>query len=255
MIFRRKKSAELVDDELETAAVELDAADPDAADPEPSEDTPADGTTEFAEPEIDLDALDELEWRTEGPHDETEVDLDAEHEPDAPRIDLGSLVITGMPGAELRLQMSEETKEIVSVLLIKGDSALELGAYAAPRSGGHWAEWRDEIVHAATEDGGNAVLAEGPFGVELKRFIPVTAPNGVEGYQVSRMWAVEGPRWILRGILYGAAAVEDDDSADSVTEMLTAFRRVVVRRGETARAPGDLLELTLPDGLEPVEPS
>ena len=50
------------------------------------------------------------------------------------------MVLTGFPGAELRLQVAEETQQIVSAMLVTGDSALELGTYAAPRSGGLWAE-------------------------------------------------------------------------------------------------------------------
>jgi hypothetical protein len=146
--------------------------------------------------------------------------------------------------------MSEETQQIVSAMLIHRDSALELGAYAAPRSGGLWAELREEIMASATEAGGSASLAQGPFGVELRRLIPVTTPEGEEGYQPSRMWVAEGPRWLLRGIVYGQAALEE--GLDSpVAEMLTAFRQVIVRRGDEAMAPGDLLPLTMPQNLVP----
>jgi hypothetical protein len=131
---------------------------------------------------------------------------------------------------------------------VTGDSALELGAYAAPRSGGLWSELRDEMIEAATEAGGSAALIEGPFGVELRRLLPVSTPDGEQGYQPSRMWVVEGPRWLLRGILYGQAALEDG-VASPVAELLTAFRHVVVRRGDEPMAPGDLLPLRMPTGL------
>ena len=42
----------------------------------------------------------------------------------------GSLVLTGFEGLELRLQVSEETKNVVSAMMIKGDSALEVAAFA-----------------------------------------------------------------------------------------------------------------------------
>ena len=131
-------------------------------------------------------------------------------------------------------------------------SALELGAYAAPRSGGLWAELRDEISRNATEAGGTASLGEGPFGVELRRLIPVTTPDGEEGYQPSRMWVAEGPRWLLRGIVYGQAAIEDDADSPVVADVLAAFRQVIVRRGDEAMAPGDLLPLTMPTNAESV---
>ena len=205
-----------------------------------------------ASTEDDLAGLDELEWRDSGPWDISEID-DLESTEDRPRIDLGSIVLTGVPGSELRLQVAEDTNQIISAMLVietivvaarrRGtaqsySSALELGAYAAPRSGGLWAELRDDISASATAEGGSASLAEGPFGVELRRLMPVTTPDGEQGYQPSRMWVAEGPRWLLRGIVYGQAAVEDDSESPVVAEVLDAFRQVVVRRGDEAMAPG-----------------
>ena len=235
---------------------------------EEPEETPEDAKAEATDENIagpadedDLAALDALDWRTDGPWDVSEVeDLDGTES--GQRIDLGSLIIPAVPGSELRLQVAEETKEIVSAMLVVQStipapgsqpdatqtvsSALELGAYAAPRSGGLWAELRDEISEAATSQGGSASLRKGPFGVELYRFIPVTTPEGQQGYQPSRMWVAEGPRWLLRGIVYGQAAVEDDVESPIVADVLAAFRKVIVRRGEEAMAPGDLLPLTMP---------
>jgi hypothetical protein len=249
VIFRRdrKRKGSAEDEpnsELEDATAE--ATDDDAGSPVDEE---------------DLAALDALDWRDEGPWDVSEID-DLEDIEQPQRIDLGSLIITGVPGSELRLQVAEETKEIVSAMLViestvaapggkpgstqKVSSALELGAYAAPRSGGLWAELREEISEAATAQGGSASLREGPFGVELYRFIPVTTPEGEQGYQPSRMWVAEGPRWLLRGIVYGQAAVEDDVESPVVADVLAAFRQVIVRRGEEAMAPGDLLPLNMP---------
>ena len=256
MIFRRGKKrseAETVDTDDLPATDEVD----DAA---PADETSAED--ESAEPrsaEDELAGLDELEWRDSGPWDISEID-DLESTDDRPRIDLGSIVLTGVPGSELRLQVAEDTNQIISAMLVietivvspdganpqSYSSALELGAFAAPRSGGFWAEMRDDIAAHAVAEGGSASLLEGPFGVELRRTIPVVAPGGQPGYQPSRMWVAEGPRWLLRGIVYGQAAVEDDLESPVVVDVLDAFRQVVVRRGDEAMAPGDLLPLTLP---------
>jgi hypothetical protein len=67
------------------------------------------------------------------------------------------------------------------------------------------------------------------------------------------MWVAEGPRWLLRGIVYGQAAVEEGIDPP-VAELLNAFRQVVVRRGDEAMAPGDLLPLNMPANLVPDEP-
>jgi hypothetical protein len=243
----------------ETAAAaeaEPDIADPDTTEPEDeiisaAAGEPADAASHGSAAitaDLDVAALDRKDWRADGPFDIEEVDLEADTEDDPPRIDLGSIVLTAVPGAELRLQVAEETQQIVSAMLVTGDSALEIGAYAAPRSGGLWSELRDEMIESATEAGGSAALIEGPFGVELRRLLPVSTPDGEQGYQPSRMWVVEGPRWLLRGILYGQAALEDG-LASPVAELLTAFRHVVVRRGDEPMAPGELLPLRMPAGV------
>ena len=283
MIFKRRKKQEAessasadAPSPAETSEVTAAAAADDdtetttersATDAAESADAPtADSHTGDAAAELDTEALDELEWREDGPFDVTEVGLDSDGDEDddtdvdsdesgdsgQPRIDLGSMLVTGFPGAELRLQVSEETQQVVSVMLISGDSAIELGAYAAPRTGGFWPELRDELIESATEAGGSAALVEGPFGVELRRLLPVTTPDGEQGYQPSRMWVVEGPRWLLRGILYGQAALEDGVEGP-VAPLLTAFRQVVVRRDTQAMSPGDLLPLELPKDLTATE--
>lgn len=259
MIFRRsskrvdKVGTDGPDDETSPDPTDTD---PESTDPELTDPGEADaaegGDNEPGEPELDVEALDAAEWRADGPYDVGEVDS-LTGSPQAPRIDLGAMVLTGFPGAELRLQMAEDTQQIVSAMLLHADSALEVGAYAAPRSGGLWSELREEIMASAIEVGGTAALAEGPFGVELRRFIPVTTPEGEQGYQPSRMWVAEGPRWLLRGIVYGQAALEGGVESP-VAELLDAFRSIVVRRGDEAMAPGDLLPLSMPQDLVPEEP-
>ncbi|SDU86762.1 Protein of unknown function [Microlunatus sagamiharensis] len=280
MIFGRKKKARADEDEVVaedstaqaadgSAADEADVSDETAADPATDEDGGDDTSAdpdEDATPGLDTEALDATEWRTDGPFEVGELD-GTDPDDDAPRIDLGSLVIAPVPGSELRLQVNE-AQDIVSAMLVlpvhapgtDGDtpevvasSALELSAYAAPRSGGLWAELRDEISEAAVEVGGSAELAAGPFGVELRRLLPVTTPTGEQGYQPSRMWVAEGQRWLLRGIVYGQAAITDDDEDPAVAAVLAAFRDVVVRRGDEAMAPGDLLPMTIPADLQPAD--
>jgi hypothetical protein len=265
VIFRRgKKRAPDTDaDELDpTDAAPEDGEDGPAAaaDAEPVEgrDGPAGPTdrpevdTDGAGAELDLEALDAQDWRADGPFDISEVDgEDVAGTPEAPRIDLGAMLLSAIPGAQYQLRVSEETQEIVSVMLIHAGSALELAAFAAPRSGGLWSELREDYVAEAEQAGGSALLAEGPFGVQLSRVIPVVTPEGEQGYQPSRMWVAEGPRWLLRGIVYGPAALEEGDDA-ALADLLTAFRQTVVRRGDEAMAPGDLLPLTMPQAVEEV---
>ncbi len=272
MIFRRRKNAspeEPAEEPVQQAEAEAtaDGSDPSQATPDEqvtdlsstedastedasTEDaTTEDATTEDAT-EIDVEELDSSEWRGAGPYDVSEVDLEEDPPEGLPRIDLGSIIVTGFPGAELRLQVDEATQTIVSAMLAFEDSALEIGAYAGPRTGGYWPELREDLVEATHEAGGSTQLTEGPFGVELRRIIPVTTPAGEEGYQPSRMWVVEGPRWLLRGIVYGQAALSEGVEPP-VSQFLTAFRSVVVRRGDQPMGPGDLMALQLPEDMVP----
>jgi hypothetical protein len=275
VIFGRKKKARSDEDETEVETTAVSVSDPDEADAADDAvdavDQPTDEATDRPATDVDgldTEALDATEWRTAGPFEVSELSgSDEEAADDQPRIDLGSIIVTPVPGSELRLQVNE-AQDIVSAMLVLpvtapgtdgaqpevvSSSALELSAYAAPRSGGLWAELRDEISEAAAEVGGSAELAAGPFGVELRRLLPVTTPDGEQGYQPSRMWVAEGPRWLLRGIVYGQAAIESDDDDPAVAAVLEAFREVVVRRGDEAMAPGDLLPMSMPADLQPAE--
>ena len=104
MIFRRDRKRKGGAEEPEEALEDTKAEATDDDDAGPVE-------------EDDLVALDALDWRGDGPWDVSEVD-DLEDTDSAQRIDLGSLIITGVPGSELRLQVAEETKEIVSAMLV-----------------------------------------------------------------------------------------------------------------------------------------
>lgn len=273
MIFRRKRQGEDVTvngaeppEGTETPDIETDTETATGADgpsangssPESVAHAPSEAANgaepKTAEADTDWDELDDREWRSDGPFDIEEVDLEVDPEPGSPRIDLGSLVLTGFEGLELRLQVSEETKNVVSAMMIKGDSALEVAAFAAPRSGGLWSEVRADMMQSTSESGGSVAVVEGPFGTELRRLLPVKTPDGKKGYQPSRMWVAQGPRWMLRGIVYGQAAVADGLESP-VAELLETFRHIVVRRGDDPKAPGDLLPLTMPENAQPVPSS
>jgi len=182
--------------------------------------------------------------RSAGPFDSTEVDAETLEAED--RIDLGALVITGMPGMELRLQVDEASGDVQAILLVLEDSALELRAFAAPKTSGIWSEVRREIASEATRMGGTASETEGPFGTELVLVVPVEDPEGQIFSQTSRVIGVDGPRWLLRATVLGRAAVEPD----AAPPMEQALRNVVVVRGNEPMAPRESLVLRLPAGAQ-----
>jgi hypothetical protein len=183
--------------------------------------------------------------RSGGPFDASEVDPETLEAED--RIDLGALVITGLPGMELRLQVDEQSGEVQAVLLVLEDSALELRAFAAPKTSGIWSEVRREIAAEATRMGGTASETEGPFDTELVLVVPVEDPDGQIFSQTSRVIGVDGPRWLLRATVLGRAAVEPD----AAPPMEQSLRNVVVVRGSEPMAPREPLALRLPPGAQP----
>jgi hypothetical protein len=196
----------------------------------------------------DVGAEDEtgpVDVRAEGPFDSTEVDESVLE--DDERIDLGALVVTGMPGMELGLQVDEQSGVVQAVLLMLEDSALELRAFAAPRTSGIWDEVRQEIAAEASRMGGTATETDGPFGTELVLVVPVEDPEGQIFSQTSRVIGVDGPRWLLRGTVLGRAAVE----ADAALPMEETLRNTVVVRGDEPMAVRESLPLTLPPGAQP----
>lgn len=177
-----------------------------------------------------------------GPHDAEEIDL--EEDPAFARyIDLGGLLMPPPPDwAELRLQVDEQSGEVLAVLLAGESGALELRPFAAPRNGDLWTELRGAIRAETTSHGGTTSERSGDFGTELLSQLPVTTPEGEPAVQPSRVIGVAGPRWLLRATLLGAPAMEPFDSAD----WEGVLRSVVVRRGSGAMPVGEALPLTMP---------
>ncbi|MDO5501024.1 MAG: DUF3710 domain-containing protein [Propionibacteriaceae bacterium] len=224
-----------VSDAVETEEPATAATDAEAAEGE---------TADTGGLERDWDAFDlSQDWREEGPFDIDEVDLEAD---DVQRLDFGALVVTPPPNCEIRLQVAEGTQTIVSILIVIGESALELSAFAAPRTPGYWAEIRNNMHQQLNQGEGAADFVEGPFGTEVISNLPVLTPEGQRMFQPSRTWAVEGPRWLLRGVLLGRAALSDAVDDDVVGPLFDAFCDVVVRRGDNPLPVGDLLPMTLP---------
>ncbi|MEP6665714.1 MAG: DUF3710 domain-containing protein [Nocardioidaceae bacterium] len=186
------------------------------------------------------DEFDELEAeRPHGPWDRSETSAD---EDDAAYVDLGGLVVKGSPGIELRLQVDETTSSVAAALLAAPDSGLELRAFAAPRSGGIWDGVRQDIAAEAAKRGGTATEIDGEFGTELKVVVPVQTPDGRQGTQQSRIVGVEGPRWLLRGTFLGKSTQD----ANPEGPLESAFRDVIVVRGDEAMSPREMIPMHMP---------
>lgn len=164
-------------------------------------------------------------------------------------VDLGSLLIPMREGLDLRLQVDEESGQVLAALVLSEEGMLELRAFAAPRNGDLWGDVRREIAADTTQRGGTATERDGALGPELYCEVQVQMEDGATGVQPSRILGWNGPRWFLRGALLGTPAMEPD-SAGPWEEL---FTQVVVRRGELAMPPGDALPLELPPQARRIE--
>ena len=158
------------------------------------------------------------------------------------RIDLGAIWLPARDGMELRLELEPETQRVTAAAIALHGSNLQVQVFAAPRREGIWDEIRAEIAASVTKQGGTVDDLPGPFGRELLARLPVRTPEGRTAHRPARFLGHDGPRWFLRGVLTGQAAV-DPVAAE---ELEGVFADVVVVRGDEPRAPRDLLELRLP---------
>ncbi|MGA7207232.1 MAG: DUF3710 domain-containing protein [Specibacter sp.] len=169
-------------------------------------------------------------------------------------VDLGALLITPRDGLSLRLEVEESSSRVIAVTLDLNGSSLQLQAFAASRSEKLWRDIREQIGLSVGSQGGEIEILDGTFGKEVLAKVPAQTSDGSMGFRVARFIGVDGPRWFLRGVFGGDAAV----NRDAAEELENLFRGVVVVRGETPLPPRDLLVLRLPkdamaspDGLVP----
>jgi len=179
--------------------------------------------------------------RSAGPWDDSELE-----DPGEGRVNLGGLLVPAIQGMEIRLEVSEQ-QQVMAITLVLGQSAVQLQAFAAPRTEGIWSDVCDEIAVEITKQGGIVDRGAGAFGPELRARVPVRLPDGGQGMQVLRFLGADGPRWFLRGLVSGQAAVQPE-AAGPVEHV---FRETVVVRGTEAMAPRDPIPLKFPPQAQP----
>lgn len=170
--------------------------------------------------------------RQSGPWDASEITDSQE------RIDLGSLLIKGVAGLTMQVQMDEKTQRVAMVTLVLDDAAVQVQAFAAPRSGGIWHEVRPQIAASVTSSGGLVEEVDGNFGTELRARVP----GPTKELQPARFVGVDGPRWFLRGLFLGSAAGPDGHEG-----LMRVFSDIAVVRGDEAKPSGEPLPLILPE--------
>ncbi len=233
-VFRRRR-AERADDEGSSVETTEDATATDVGATGPDQrDTPDGGgkrRSRSAAASDDAGSVDADGAPGTGPYD-----VDEAPEDDLERLDLGSLKIPAMPGVEVQIQASEQG-EVTSVALIAGKNAVQVGAFAAPRTEGIWDEVRAELLTGLKSDGAAVTETDGEYGTELRG--RVKTPDGPQDI---RFVGFDGPRWFLRAVFHGSVATTPK-AAPELTECLL---RIVVDRGKEAMPVREPLPLQLP---------
>ena len=168
----------------------------------------------------------------DGPYDSAEIPDDG-----VPRLDLGGLLVPILDGMEVRVDVDPQG-QVVAATLVDAESMMQIGAFAAPRSAGIWDEVRAEIAETLRSAGGSAEELTGPFGTELAAQVPTESGPAAP----ARFLGVDRPRWFLRALLSGPAAV---DTAKA-ERLEAALGLVVVARGSDAMPARDPIPLRLP---------
>jgi hypothetical protein len=160
------------------------------------------------------------------------------------RADFGSVLVPITPMQQIEL--ATDGQRVIWVSVKSGQSELRVHAFAAPRSAGLWEEVRPEIAAELASVGTAAQETEGPFGIEMFAHVPVQPGNPAAGTVPMRFIGVDGPRWLLRGLIIGAAA-DGTEPAEPFEDILSD---VVVVRGDHPMPPRDMLELRLPAEIQ-----
>lgn len=191
-----------------------------------------------AQVEVDSSKSAPQDRETEGPFDISEVPGIR------PYVDFGAIKVVPREGLQLRLEVDERAKRVVAVTLDYDGSLLQLQAFSAPKTTGLWHRVRGEIKEQMTAQGAEVSEQQGTLGPELLVNTPVAAEQG-GGKRSMRFIAVDGPRWMLRGVILGKAA----DDATARETVISLFRDAVVVRGDQPMPPSELLQLQVPAGV------
>lgn len=192
-------------------------------------------------PEIDETKSAPADREASGPFDIVEVPAMR------PYVDLGAVKVMPREGLQLRLEVDERAGRVVAVTLDYAESVLQIQAFSAPKTLGLWHRVRGEVAQQLGAQGAKVQEQVGELGPELRVQSEVPADQG-GGTRLVRFVGVDGPRWMLRGVIMGKALVD----AEAQVRVNELFREIVVVRGDSPMPPGELLPLKVPAGAQGV---
>ncbi|NBU32677.1 MAG: DUF3710 domain-containing protein [Actinobacteria bacterium] len=158
-------------------------------------------------------------------------------------IDFGSLRLPLLPNLQISMNIDQETMQGISLGLALENCMADLQVFAQAKDELLWPGTRDSLVAALAEQGVDSEIVIGNFGSEIRTTMPYVDRDGNNIVQSVRFVGIDGDRWFLRIAISGTATFDDRNVAQ-IDELL---QKIVVVRGEDAKAPGELLVLTFPD--------
>ncbi|QRP43916.1 DUF3710 domain-containing protein [Amycolatopsis sp. FDAARGOS 1241] len=174
----------------------------------------------------------QLSQTDDGPFDVAEV----AEEDGIPRIDLGSVRVPVPDGSQVQVEMDPEAGGVRAVHVVTEQGQITISAYAAPRSGGLWREVGTELADQLRNDGAKVTIGRGEWGLEI---------SAIVGDVALRFVGVDGPRWMLRGVIAGPQS-----AASTAPDVLRAIvRKTIVDRGASPMPVRTPLPITLPDAV------
>lgn len=188
------------------------------------------------------DAREETPGEPDGPYDVGDrPDLDG-------RLDLGSLRVRLVPGAQVGFATNKERTVVHGVTLRTEDASLFVELFAAPRTLGIWDDVREEMVGALAAQNATSDELDGPFGRELVARQVAKRPDGSTERVPARIIGIDGPRWFVRATASGALAALLGAERDR-HPLERALADLVVVRDDQARAPRSRIDMSLPEGV------
>lgn len=172
-----------------------------------------------------------------GPWDASQVDDEVD------RLDCGALKVPKTPGARIQFSLNRKSRQAIGLVVQLGASQLDVAVFAAPKSRDIWPDKRQELLDKAQEAGGSGRFREGPFGPEVEALVPRKDVNETRHL---RYVGVDGYRWMLRAIISGLAAT-DEDEREALYKIL---KDIVVDRGSAPHPVGSVLPLTMSDEMK-----
>ena len=128
-------------------------------------------------------------WSQPGPRNYEDVDTSEGY------VDMGAILLPSRPGMQLRTQVADDGTTVLQILVVLGNSGIQMSVAAAPRSGGVWDELRDEIRAGFEKQGARVADIRTRYGAELLVDMPMKMPDGRSATSRMRILGREGDRW------------------------------------------------------------